>query len=1073
MKQTTIIKNSLVTLALLLIILISGIYIYEIFVAPSGNPGPSRIPRQDEEEKQKVIDAIQTEISAQREEALALLIYDTEIEDVNLSDDGNWAIAQLIPVDPETKRVVPTEPGLAIVHREGDSWKAFLPTNLLWALLIREVPDDLVSLEQKETWIQIADIQASAAAAGPFSGYHLPWAGYETLALTQSVGHDRYTPSGSAHFAFDFATIGYPSGMFNVHAAKSGIVKRVVWSYPNGNTSNSNYLVLEDTSTTPVTYQLYMHFAQNSIPAELRIIGAPVLQGRFIGIADDTGISSGNHLHFMVHTYPSSYWGTSVDITFLEVSINGGRPRISSDLPYCKSTDVCNTTQTSYVSQNFLHPDGVPPQGGITSPLNGVTVSTDMVHLEGYASDDNSGLSTVQFIARYNGNWNNIGSNFNTNNFSMDWDLCTSDVPDGPVSVALVIKDRALNQAAGLPGLTHFIKNFSCPIPPPTCVPSANQVAIFSEKNYGMGMRDPGDCILLNIGNYSSPTYLGDVGDNNTVSIQVGSGVQATLFMDNNYQGRSETFITNDSNLQDNRIGNKTASSVKIQTRTTIPSTPSLVWPLENATYQTSDSFSLSWENAGGALQYQARLMQGSDQVLITPWQSQAFLHLNSLASGNYLWQVKSKNIAGESAWSSSRSLVIQQPSLPSVPLVTAPFTDPMETNDNGWIYSNWLLKNDTNHSPGGMYSWKYDVNALNGYDNGSPNSGFLTSPLISIPNGEPYYLRFWYQYETESRYTHWDQRWLQISVDGGPFTNLLQLSGDVATYWLGSPVISLADQAGKTIQLRFFFSTLDKNLNAFKGWYIDDLSITTTPPPICNDSNNELSQATPISYYVPIDETICPGGDLDYYKFQGNAGDQIGARVSAQTLGSPLDSYLTLFDIDGSSSLAENDDTVLYQLTDSYLNLQLPRTGTFYLKVNAWDHPTSGSENHTYTLHLIEDVEDPTGVFIYPQEGTSIPPSTIMLQVTANDGLSGISHVEFYWHSSDWQNTDWIKIGEDWNGQDGWNYSFDARAIPDLPGITFYANVYDWAGNWIGIGVWELNKLKYYLPVIKKDSNE
>ena len=59
-------------------------------------------------------------------------------------------------------------------------------------------------------------------------------------------------------------------------------------------------------------------------------------RGQFIGIADDTGVSSGNHLHFMVHTNPSSYWGTSVDITFEDVAINGGRPRIQSDLPYCK-----------------------------------------------------------------------------------------------------------------------------------------------------------------------------------------------------------------------------------------------------------------------------------------------------------------------------------------------------------------------------------------------------------------------------------------------------------------------------------------------------------------------------------------------------------------------------------------------------------------------------------------------------------------------------------------------------------------------------------------------------------------
>ena len=114
--------------------------------------------------------------------------------------------------------------------------------------------------------------------------------------------------------------------MFDVHAAKSGTVKQAVWRHPNGDPNNGNYLVLEDTTTNPTTYQLYLHLAQDSIPEAFRNIGAFVAQGDFLGVADDTGVSSGNHLHFHVHTYAYSYWGTSVDITFEDVSINGGRP---------------------------------------------------------------------------------------------------------------------------------------------------------------------------------------------------------------------------------------------------------------------------------------------------------------------------------------------------------------------------------------------------------------------------------------------------------------------------------------------------------------------------------------------------------------------------------------------------------------------------------------------------------------------------------------------------------------------------------------------------------------------------
>jgi hypothetical protein len=267
----------------------------------------------------------------------------------------------------------------------------------------------------------------------------------------------------------------------------------------------------------------------------------------------------------------------------------------------------------------------------------------------------------------------------------------------------------------------------------------------------------------------------------------------------------------------------------------------------------------------------------------------------------------------------------------------------------------------------------------------------------------------------------------------------------------------------------------LDQYRNNFKGWYIDDVTITPSPPPACTGSaaesppNDDILNATAISYYVPITAGICPGGDVDYYKFQGNTGDQIGVRVDAQVNGSPLDTYLTLLDIDGSSSLEENDDQIPYQRTDSTVAYKLTRTGTFYLKVRSWDHPTSGSSDHTYSLFLMEDVQNPAGIFSYPVEGTFLPSSIVSLRVNANDGLSGVSHVQFFWHSNDWISSDWIFLGDDWDGQDGWNCPFDASKVSKLTGIAFYANVYDWAGNRVGTAVWNINTSKLFLPVIHK----
>lgn len=302
--------------------------------------------------------SIEQAIAAQIESEPVFMLFDTQVDNLTISDDRSWATAELIPTDPDTGEVVPTEPGLALAKwdEEFQQWLTILPSDPGWVEALSAVPEGLISEEERLGWLEIAVVQEALMPTAPLGGYFLPWAYGEKMRVTQSVGHDRYTPNGNAHFSFDFATPGYPSHQFNVHAARDGIVKYAVWRHADGSegTTQTNYLVLEDRSTMPTTYQLYMHFAQNSIPEKLRTPGAYVRRGEFIGVADDTGISSGNHLHFQVHTNPASYWGRAVDILFNDVTINGGRPRISSDQRYCKSSDICFQMQYDYISLNRL-----------------------------------------------------------------------------------------------------------------------------------------------------------------------------------------------------------------------------------------------------------------------------------------------------------------------------------------------------------------------------------------------------------------------------------------------------------------------------------------------------------------------------------------------------------------------------------------------------------------------------------------------------------------------------------------------------------------------------------------------
>jgi hypothetical protein len=591
-------------------------------------------------------------------------------------------------------------------------------------------------------------------------------------------------------------------------------------------------------------------------------------------------------------------------------------------------------------------------------------------------------------------------------------------------------------------------------------------VAIFANPDL------QGECILLSAGSYLSPTQLGELGDDNAASVQVGSSMQATLFSKSNFAGRGETFSTSDYSLADNLVGKDTTSSVLVQAKTTLPAAPRLVWPVNGTDFSSDASLTLSWENAGGAAEYQVQLFLGTTQILLTPWSAQTYWHLSALSPGDYTWKVKARNSKGEGSWSSLSGFQIAA-TQPSGSLVSAsqsvPYTDDMEDLPGDWTAVHWSSSADANHTQGGNLGWKYDPGSDTGYDTGSPNSGYLSSPSISLPADEVDYLRFYYRYETEDDRIHWDQRWVQISNNGGEYTNLFQLSDDPMGYWLHSPAISLADFAGQEIRIRFYFVTRDSLQNQFDGWYLDDLSITAEPPPDCGDSNNSIPQALLISDGQKLEGSICPGGDIDFYKFQGLEGDQVGIRTQAQVNGSPVDTVLTLIDSDGKSPLATNDDILQYERTDSFIYYRLARTGLYYIQVRAWDHPNAGAENAEYSLSLFVDSQDPDASFSSPMDSSVLPPGIVNLAVAARDDESGVSLVRFYWHSNDWQASDWVFLGEDWDPSDGWNFAWDTSSISDRNGAAVYALVFDWAGNFAGTGAWNLHQPMLYLPMIRK----
>jgi len=1010
--------------------------------------------------------AVFDEIASRKQEEFLYSTFGTRLDKIEISTDNQYAYAWMGIVNPLTQESMPSEPGLALLRFDGMEWQVVLPSDPEWETWLEDAPGDLIPQGEKDVWQEMNAVYADALPLTPIAGYRLPWEAGRTVYLSGSVAHDEYITSGNSHFAFDFYI---PATMFNVFASRAGTVYMFHDSQPNGDeNSPGNYLVLKDTTTYPVTYQLYLHLAQASIPPELRSIGTPVARGQFIGIADDTGASTGHHLHYQVHTNPSSYWGRAVDITFDDVSINGGRPRILKDKPYCTwAEDVCNTFQTSYISGNTKS-DPNPPTGDLIGLSNGQIINSSSFDISGWAADAESGLRSIQVIAAFNNTMHDIGPVFTTSPFSFTFDVCQAGVADGPLSLGLRIMDKQSN-IAYLPGLVTLTKNYRCVTPPATCQAGANQVALFDSPDYH------GACVVLNPGSYLS-SALGAVGDDNLESIKIGANVMATLFVDNSYQGRSQTVFNDNSNLRDDLVNVNSVSSLIIAAKSQPPAIPQPIFPADNDIYIPGNPLTFYWRNVNGAAEFQVQIVNQAnpDSPLISNWLDVPYWSLGAdlafLSPGNYTWQVRGRNPTGTSVWSPAVNLTVSQLVVTNPTQSTLPFQDDVEILRD-WIPTGlWHREAGTSPIPahsGNYYYWFGE--ASNGDERYfSAKQGTLTSPVFTLPAGSTYYLRFWYAYQTESEMGYWDQRWVQVSVNGGPFVNHLQLRGETmnsAGYavWLPSPVVDLSMYAGSSIQIRFTFDTIDpsgsKPDNDFEGWFIDDISITTQPPAVCSNTeepNETPGEATLLAYSPAstISAEICPNGDLDFYKFWGTEGDLVAANTDAKSFGSNLDTVVTLLDADGRSVLAENDDEDNPGgILDSLLVYRIRRTGWYYLRVRSWDYPAGGL-NYPYILKLLTDETLPTLDLLVPDEA-AYGASTVSIKAQAADVGSSIERVRFYWHNPDWSDPAWTLLGEGIQNGGVWEISFNPADKPEGTTGALYAIASDQAGNIFSDGAW------------------
>jgi hypothetical protein len=170
--------------------------------------------------------------------------------------------------------------------------------------------------------------------------------------------------------------------------------------------------------------------------------------------------------------------------------------------------------------------------------------------------------------------------------------------------------------------------------------------------------------------------------------------------------------------------------------------------------------------------------------------------------------------------------------------------------------------------------------------------------------------------------------------------------------------------------------------------------AVDNLPERLEKEPNNQVKGALPVKLPIIVNGRIDRPGDVDVFRFDGKAGEEIVAEVVARRLDSPLDSVLRLTDASG-KQLAINDDFedkgkgLLTHQADSLISFKLPKNGAYY--VHLTDTQQKGGPEYAYRLRISRPQPDfelrvvPANVNARP--GMSVPVSVYALR---HDGFKG-----------------------------------------------------------------------------------
>lgn len=157
-------------------------------------------------------------------------------------------------------------------------------------------------------------------------------------------------------------------------------------------------------------------------------------------------------------------------------------------------------------------------------------------------------------------------------------------------------------------------------------------------------------------------------------------------------------------------------------------------------------------------------------------------------------------------------------------------------------------------------------------------------------------------------------------------------------------------------------------------------------------EPNDAPSAAQALTLPITVNGRIQEAGDVDFYRFEAHAGQQIVMTIASQSLGGQLDSVLDLSGADG-TPLAKNDDAS-WQTRDSRLIYTIAKSGPHTLRVtDALGNGNGGRNNNFFYRLTIGELPLVTNVFplggtlkstrTFSLEGANLPAPTSLSPAT------------------------------------------------------------------------------------------